>query len=393
MVLTLKPQSGSLLHLSLEEMRRRNAVHADRYLPFYLSSMILHRLNIANQKKPFYTEESGPYNLRMHVLYLSPTGGGKTYWVKNLGRQTNALFRNTIPISYKGSMTAAAFTGTLKFGSDGKVVPIDGIAKKCQEHVVMIEEFHSTLKSMDRPHGDDLENHFLTALDSGWVFRDLAAGDIAFQTHVTLIAASQFTRIKTSSGMLRRFIVVSFKPTREDMMKLRIARRLRRKLIYTEQKTLIIRKYFMELGEDILEIEGIAFEEDKIDAFFDKLSETHFMPHYDEDIYERFLIGLNLIMQRDIGTYPVITITPAMEDYIKMAVQWRHEALMGSELSLSLSTIEDFIATENSGMPTSVYRITMINFGLSFEESANILKKLQNYGKIRVSNSKIYLKD
>lgn len=391
----LKPQSGSLLDLCFREMKRRNAVHATLYLPYYMSSAVLHELNIKNQVAPFYYDESGPYNFRLHLLYLTPTGGGKTYWVKNIGRQSNALLRGAVPMAFKGSMTAAAFTGTVKFGSNNEPRVIHGIAYKCAQHLVMIEEFSATLKSMENQHGDGLEDHFLTALDSGWVFRDLAAGDITFQTHATIQAASQFTRVRTSSGMLRRFIVVMFRPTREDRARLRAARRRRRRLQYDTTAALQIRKYFMELREDIGRIEGIMFDEDAIDAFFDKLGHTNFLPHYDEDIYERFIIGLNLIMKRDIPEVPYITLTKEMEQYVINAVRWRHDAMMGAELSLAMSFINDWFQDpppgfdKSDGLPLKVYRLNMINFGLSFEESSYILKKLIAYNVIRVVNQKI----
>jgi len=389
----LKPQSGSLLDLSLREMNRRNAVHPDRYLPYYLSSAILHVLNLRNQVKPFYHDESGPYNLRLHLLYLSPTGGGKTYWVKNLGRQSNALLRGAVPMAWKGSMTAAGFTGTIRAGPGGEPVATPGIAKKCEKHIIMIEEFHATLKSMENPYGDDLENHFLTALDSGWVFRDLAGGEIGFQTHATLQAASQFTRVHTSSGMLRRFIIAMFRPTREDIIRLRMARRKRRRLKYDEKPAVGIRKYFTEMSEDLVNVDGLVLDEDKLDAFFDELAEKNFLPHYDEDIYERFIIGLNLAMKRDIPEVPVITLTDAMKQYVVDAVKWRHDAMIGAELSLALTFIVDWLNDppdpyeKGAGMPTKDYRLQMINFGLSFEESSGILKKLRNYGAIRIANN------
>lgn len=390
-MLELTPESGSLLDLSSKEMIRRKAVHVPRYLPFSMVSTVLHVLNILNQEQPFYYDESAPYNFRMHLLHLAPTGGGKTYWVKNLGRSQNALLRDTsLPITYKGSMTAAAFTGTIASGSNGKGIPIAGIAERCKKHVIMIEEFHSTLKSMEGTHGGDLENHFLTALDSGWVFRDLAKGEIAYQSHCTIQAASQFTRIKTSSGMLRRFMITSFKPTTEDIARLRAARRARRHIVYDERGTIIFRKLFNEFCEDLTSIEGIAFDFDVIDSMFDKYN----IQHYDEEIYERFLIGLNLIMKTDVPTTPFITCTPEMEEYIKAAIRWRGEALMGSEVSLALSTIRDWATiNKGEGMPAKDYRLAMINFGLSFEESGAILKKLQYYNAVKISNYTIYIRE
>jgi hypothetical protein len=378
-------------------MNRRNAVHAERYLPFNLASAILHVLNLRNQQRPFYYDESGPYNFRLHLLHLTPTGGGKTYWVKNVGRQENALLRGAVPMAFKGSMTAAAFTGTIKFGKDSTPLVVPGIAAKCKEHIVMIEEFSATLKSMDNPHGDGLEDHFLTALDSGWLFRDLAAGDIAFQTQVTIHAASQFTRVKTSSGMLRRFIITMFRPTREDIIRLRMARRARRRLKYDLNPAIQIRKYFGELTEDLESLEGLAIEEDKLDAFFDELAETNYLPHYDEDIYERFIIGLNLIMMRDIPAIPVITLTDAMKQYVYNAMKWRHDAMMGAELSLAMTFISDWLKNppepykRGDSLPTKVYRQNMINFGLSFDESMSILRQLDRYKVVRIANHRIRL--
>jgi len=390
-MMKLQCESGSLLDLAVKEMNRRYAVYAATYLPFYMCSTVLHLLNVLNQDKPFYYDESGPYNFRMHTLHLAPTGGGKTYYVKNLGRSANALFRDTqVPITYKGSMTAAAFTGTIASGSEGKGIEIEGIAKKNSKSIIMIEEFHSTLKSMEGQHGDDLENQFLTALDSGYVFRDLARGEIAFQTHCTIQAASQFTRVKTSSGMLRRFMITAFKPTIEDIGKLRASRRMRRHLVYDETGTIMFRKAFNDFCDDLSHIERIAFDFDVIDNMFDKYK----VQHYDEEIYERFLIGMNLITKRDITDTPFITCTPDMEEFIKSAIKWRNEALMGSELSLALSTIKDWCeANPGTGMPTKLYRISMIHFGLSFEESSAILSKLKNYKIVGIHNYKIKVRE
>ena len=390
----LECESGSLLDLAVKEMNRRHAVYAATYLPFYMASTVLHLLNILNQdpkRTPFYYDESGPYNFRMHTLHLAPTGGGKTYYVKNLGRSANALFRDTqVPITYKGSMTAAAFTGTIATMAEGKGKEVEGIAKKNRKSIIMIEEFHSTLKSMESQHGDDLENQFLTALDSGYVFRDLARGEIAFQTHCTIQAASQFTRVKTSSGMLRRFMITSFKPTLEDIARLRASRRMRRHLVYDTRGTIAFRKAFNEFCDDLSLIERIAFDFDVIDNMFDKYK----VQHYDEEIYERFLIGMNLITTRDVTDTPFITCTPKMEEFVKSAIQWRSEALMGSELSLALNTIRDWNKeNEGSNMSTKQYRVSMINFGLSFEESSAILRKLQSFKIVTINNYKIRVKE
>lgn len=395
----LKPDSGSLLDLAIKEMERRKAVHPQRYLPFYFASTVNHELNLKNQTEPFYVDESGPYNFRMHHLHLAPTGAGKTYWIDNIGRKSFALLRDTnVSITYKGSMTAAAFVGTVRFGTGNAVIETPGIAKRYDKHLIMIEEFHSTLKSMEGTHGEDLENHFLTALDSGWVFRDLAPQEIAYQTHCTVQAASQFTRIKTSSGMLRRFLVTSFKPTREDTARLRAARRARRRLFFNLDKTLEevtrIRRVFNELKIQIQGIKGMAFEEDAIDAFFDEIAETKFLPHYDEDIYERFIIGLNIAMSRDIGEIPVIKLTEEMKPFILQAIQWRQEALMGAELALALSTIKDYNKTHGGEkMNTTAFRMSMINFGLSFDESAAILQRLKRFGIVRETNHKLWVSE
>jgi len=393
----LKPDSGSILDLAIKEMRRRNAVHASRYLPFYFASIINHELNLQNQREAFYVDESGKYNFRLHHLHLAPTGGGKTYWIENIGRKSFALLKGTTAkVAYKGSMTAAAFVGTVRFGTGNAVLETQGVARRYSEHLIMIEEFHSTLKSMEGSHGEDLENHFLTAMDSGWVFRDLAPQEIAYQTHCTVMAASQFTRVKTSSGMLRRFMVTMFKPTKEDIIRMRASRRARRKSFLNIEKTLEevtrVRRVFNELKIQIGQIKGIAFEEDKIDAFFDEVAETKYLPHYDEDIYERFIIGLNIAMKRDIGEIPVITLTEGMKSYILQAIQWRQEALMGAELSLALSTINDFNKiSQGDKMTTSQFRMSMINFGLSFEESAGILQRLKRFGVVKETNHKLWV--
>lgn len=392
----LKPETGSLMDLAIKEMERRKAVHAQRYLPYYFASTMCHELNMQNQKEPFYVDESGPMQLRLHHLHLAPTGGGKTYWIENIGRKAFALLRDTnAKITYKGSMTAAAFVGTVRFGTGNAIMETQGVARRYSESIIMIEEFHSTLKSMDSTHGEDLENHFLTAMDSGWVFRDLAPQEIAYQSHCTIQAASQFTRVKTSSGMLRRFLVTSFKPTKEDIVRLRMARRARRRMFANLEKTLEevtrIRRVFNDVKLNIEQIKGLAVEEEEIDAFFDEIAETKYLPHYDEDVYERFIIGLNIAMKRDMGEIPVIRLEEGMKPYIMQAIQWRHEALVGAELSLALSTIRDWnSANTGDNMTAKEFRIAMVNFGLSFEESAAILQKLKRYGIVKEVNRKLW---
>jgi len=85
----------------------------------------------------------------------------------------------------------------------------------CRQGCLLVEEFSAILNMLQSTHSSTFQQILLTALDSGKVNKQLAAGSLNYETQMTLMAGIQpaVIDIEAGAGLWRRFAVELFIPT------------------------------------------------------------------------------------------------------------------------------------------------------------------------------------
>lgn len=93
----------------MEELDSREAYKREIYAPYYVCSYATHCFNLANQKNEIYWESKRLPNMRLHVLFVSPAGYMKSYYLGTMGGDKYAIFKETgIQIGYEQSLCLPA---------------------------------------------------------------------------------------------------------------------------------------------------------------------------------------------------------------------------------------------------------------------------------------------
>jgi len=349
-----------------QELKERGCAHVDRFPPFFNIFVGCHLLNQFNQEYRIYYENTVLANLRLHGLLMAPRGYSKTFWLSQYLRGEQAILNDTgIPVVFKMEMTAAAFVGTIKF-VDGEPVRQKGIAEKFTDAIIGIEEFSAITDAMKQQYGRALDTALLNALDSGYVYKDLAPGEISYRTGLTLFAGTQPTRLEMAGGLDRRFIWMEFIPTAEDRKLLKIMRRKGRGKRYNPVRTKKIRDALRELPRAIAGIEKISFSEE-LDEFFDRVGINHF----EEAMYERMIMGYKVMRGRfDSELY--LDIDPEIERLIRTEMRWRDSIRRGPELAEVIAILRD-----NGGiMSRFALKDELLRFGHTWSESKRTIDQM-----------------
>jgi hypothetical protein len=331
----------SLMDLIIEELTRRKTYLAQKYAPYYVASSLLHVANMWNYKNQFLLSAANVYNLRMHTFMITSPGFGKTYYTDQFIRGLHPLLDETgIKTRFMASTTAAGFVGTIGRGDDptnpesGRRL---GTAEKYFDYVVGIDEFQSIINSMENQHGQQLGNDFLMALDGGWVARDMAYGDFSYQTHITLQVGSQPTRMDLGSGMPRRFFFMVFNPSTDETL---IIRKLRREQNFVGPDPVMkdrLKNAWRAVISEMKNISSVRWAP-SVYKYFDTLSSD--MPHYEESLYERFLLGYWLATQ-PVEKNIVVELDPNSRQLLAQAVKWRNSVRFGPIETLIITMIND----------------------------------------------------
>lgn len=93
----------------MEELDSREAYKREVYAPYYVCSYATHCFNLANQKNEIYWESKRLPNMRLHVLFVSPAGYMKSYYLGTMGGDKYAIFKEAgIQVGYEQSLCLPA---------------------------------------------------------------------------------------------------------------------------------------------------------------------------------------------------------------------------------------------------------------------------------------------
>jgi len=223
----------------LEYIKSCSILFAERFAPYFLCSIGAHALNLANRRKKFFFEFRKLPDLRLHIIWVAPSGFSKSLLLKAFAfGDTSLLGNSAIPITFEGYTTEPGWVGTIKMGKEGEILESPGLAKVFATGIVAIEEFYAIAKAMQQEHSAGLESAILASLDGGEVRKRLAAGPISYHTDVTLWAGIQHVRFDLSAGLGRRLFFLLWNPTSSEISSIKIS--WRRELFADAQLSLML---------------------------------------------------------------------------------------------------------------------------------------------------------
>ena len=325
----------ALYDLILEELRYRGIAYSRVFAPPYICSIGAHLFNIHNKHHNVYFELGRVPDMRVHIMFVAVPGFSKSLFIEQFLRGPQAiLYDSGIDIGFESIMTEAGFVGTRRYES-GTEINVVGAAYEYRKAIVGIEEFSALASMMRAQHSKSLDAAILTALDSGWLEKRLAAGRIRYQTFLSLWAATQPMRFDLTSGLARRFVFVVFLPKQQDRMLIRKARREGRGKVFNVDRTLAIRNGLKKLVNDVNYIRDIDYPESLY-----KLFDDYDIPHYEEALYERIAIGYE-IMKRGVRRVLQVILDEELRRIIKQVINWRLKVKFGAQYAQILTILVD----------------------------------------------------
>jgi len=351
--------------LILAELNERGCAYVEKYAPYYITSTGCHLFNLMNQQKEVFIEGGRVSDTRLHIIFCSPPGFSKTYWLEQFLRGKQALLLGSgIDITMEAAMTGAGFVGTTRF-SDGESVREPGLAEEHHAAICGIEEFAAVTNMFRQSYSGELDTALLQALDSGFVYKRLASGSINYRTCITLHTGSQPSRFDLSSGLGRRFIFIEFIPMRKDFRLLTKARRRSRGINFNPVRTRLIRDTIDGLKPRLSKITDVDIDDEFYD-FMDKFG----VVHYEEALYEKMLLGYSVMSGNLHDNVLFMEMTPAAKMFLLDEINHRRSIKKGSEFSQVFAVLED----SGGGASEDYVREMLLDYGCDYAQSTDLIE-------------------
>lgn len=357
---------SDIYKLVLDELTTAGCCHVDRFPPFYNCSIGAHLLNLHNQTSHVYFEARRIPNLRCHIMFVAPPGGEKTFWQDQYLRGEQAILTDSgIGAAMAGMMTEAGFVGTIRMDA-GTKIEVPGLCKTNINDIVGIEEFSAVNEALKAEHSKVLDPAMLGALDSGWVYKNLAAGSLSYQTNLTLWAGTQPARFDLRAGMARRFLFIYFIPTPADLLELKRARRNSKNKRFNPIYTDRIRKELQALRQKIREIQKVSWDDEVY-----KLYDEQRLLHWEEQLYDHLLMGY-MVMRGKFDSELHVTLDDESRKLIQKEAYYRDTIRRGSEFAEVL-----LIMREHDGeMGLFELKDELLSFGKDWRQSRDLIDEL-----------------
>jgi len=358
---------------TLEYFDHARIVYHERFVPFYSASVGAHLFNLENQKREFYYEGGKIPQMRMNIFFVAPPGYLKTTILqKFLIGKGSILYGGGVPHGMEGVMTEAAFTGSIRM-IDGDPTEVPGAAYEHRNGILGIDEFAALTNAMKMEHSVNLDNAMLTALDQGFVIKRLAMGKIQYQTRLSLWTGSQPCRIDLSSGLPRRLMFMIFIPNEQERHAIKLARRDGRNIRPNVRILMEIRKDIEHMKEGLKAITSVSYDP-MIYKWLDEID----VPHYEEPLYERFALGMNIARAKTFDKHLTIKAFPELYKLFKMENMWRGELNRGTEFTQVFEILKEM----NYATVTEVKKKLAV-FGMDWRRSSDILQAMSRMSMIK----------
>lgn len=355
-------------------LKKLKVAYVDSLAPPYIASAMTHWLNLTNKSSPFLFQHGRPMDLRLHIFMVAPPGMGKSLFIELFtSKYKHAVLSDTlIRTAYLASLSEAGLIGTIRFNG-GEPIKQYGLAYQERDSIIGCEEFHALTVAMQQKHSANLDNALLLALDSGKVKKDLAAGNISYETRFTLWSAGQPERFELASGLARRFLFIYFVPTLKQMEELKKYRREARGSRISATEILELKNKINDRLSELRHIEGIQF-----DPEFDNLLDSLDIPHYEEPLIEKYSIGYSAAVGKIEDRVLYVEVTEDLRDQIAYLNEWRYNIKSGADTNQILALLKGIKRIEYEKLLQK-----LSDLGLEYSRSAVLLNILNKSKKIR----------
>ena len=288
----------------------------------------------------------------------------------------------------EATLTGAGFVGTVKFGGQGDMVREQGLAEQHANAIIGVEEFAAITNMFKTTHSGDLDTALLQALDSGYVYKRLAAGSIKFRTYITLWSGCQPARFDLSSGMGRRFLFIEFIPTKKDFRILTKARRASKGKQYSSARIGAIRESINDLSSVLMKTNAVSID----DRFYD-LMDKHEVVHYEEVLYERLLLGLAVMRDQFNKAGDGFELATHMDDtavkFLEHEIVHRNSIKQGSEYSQVFAILKE---EENGRASMDHVRDMLLKYGNDYTQASALIFNMTKARLLGKSGDDVFLK-
>lgn len=307
----------------MDELKDRNVYLHKIYAPYYIMSYAMHGFNIYNQHNHVYWESKRIPNMRLHLLFIAPPGGMKSFYMGTMGGDNHSIMGDTgFIMNYEASMTEAGFVGTLKDLGDGIVHTTEGAAQTYEKGFCIIDEFSAITNGMKVSYNSQMDTQLLNVLDSGDVNKRLGSGKLEYHTDMTLWAGVQPARIDARSGLGRRLTFLNFLPTSVDNDNLMEAMHHNRNIKCDVSVRNVLREKIKQFNTDMECIKRIVFPDDIIE-YYRNLG----LASFEAPLFDRLILGYNLTKYGCSSRIDIEYGDKELRLILEREKEWRDEAM------------------------------------------------------------------
>lgn len=327
----------------MDEMKERGALYPEIYAPPYICSYALHTFNILNQQKKIYWVGRNIQNLRLHVIFVAPPGGMKSYYLDQFAMGDYAIFNNCNTNVYSvQNINEAALIGT-KTNQNGKHIEREGEASKHANDIICMDEFSGLTEACKQSYNSQYDTQLLAALDHGNVNKSMAAGNITYKTYFTLWGGVQPARYDLSKGMGRRMCFIMNLPDKKQRGQLR-------KAIWKSHNIEVDEANYVALRDDINawtssfnQIERVEFCDDVMELFDELDIEGYYMTSY-----ERIILGYHLAKYGAKKRVECHLEDQELNEILQRQFKWKNQITRGPDV-LQISNLIKTYGNESGG--------------------------------------------
>lgn len=366
----------------MEELADRKAYMYNIYAPQYIASYAVHAFNLMNQKREIYFAGKQLPNMRIHLLFISPSGFMKTYFLDNMGRDKYGIFHCTdIGIGSEQSMTEAGFVGTIA-SVNGLAIPNPGAAELNKDGILMIDEFKGITEALKNQMNAQMETQLLAALDHGQVYKRLSSGAVTYKTHLSLWTGVQPGSYDLSSGLGRRLCVMNFVPTKADNSAIMDTMHETQNMRPDTTKMKLLWDNINEVVHKMNTIERIEFDDSILKLYHDLD-----MYSFETSYFNRIIIGYYLMKHPIDKVIHMDTGDKELVEILKRQKNWRADVYTG----LDYLQIRKILVVHGNVCDRIIIAKECAMIGWNQKQVFEKLAEMQKYGIISVKGNTITL--
>ena len=313
---------NSLIKGIKKEMKDELKLVEVPYLVERLSaSVCCHCLNLYNLRTNKYHSAGIPEDFRQHVIFMGPSGFGKSLFYELYLNTTFGFIKNLkLPTDVQTTYSPESWMGSVtKVNKDtGAVSTSKGVFERYKEGIIAADEYAKIAIMMEADRGENEEAYLLTALSKRKVVKNLAHTSIEVDNiGTTFWCGLRPSKVNMKSGLARRFSLQLFLPTMSEAEQFSDAD--------TEGSLCIGEPFYEDVYQFMEDMYAKAAYVDKIDTSDIKkrykfVSEKEFLErglkptsHFDRNILRRLAIGYALANGDE---FPKIKLTEDMQKFL-----------------------------------------------------------------------------